>query len=66
MDEFNIGGYTGDPMIGNVSVNGQIEGSGFTLESADFILNGTVDFIDINDYRYTNIETDARFAKEFF
>ncbi|MBL6448306.1 translocation/assembly module TamB [Fulvivirga sp. 29W222] len=66
MDNFNLGGYTGNKVFGNVSVSGEIKGSGFTLEDANFTLKGQVDDIEINDYKYSDISTDAEFAKEFF
>src|SRR5690606_25454709 len=49
-----------------VTLNGNIRGSGLTLTTADFQLNGNVDKIGILDYDYTNIRTNARFASGFF
>lgn len=66
MDNFNLGGYTNNKIFGKVSVNGEIKGSGFTLEDANFALKGQVDQIEINNYKYVDINTDAEFAKEFF
>ncbi len=64
--DFDLGGYTRDDFLGSVSLNGEIIGSGFTVEKADFKLNGRIDKIQLYDYEYKNIETDARFTKEFF
>ncbi|MEJ2005259.1 MAG: hypothetical protein P8X57_09925, partial [Cyclobacteriaceae bacterium] len=66
MRDFSLGGYTGEEIFGKVSMNGEVEGSGFTLESANFVLKGHIDQIGVNDYDYVNIDTDARFAKEYF
>ncbi len=66
MENFNLGGYTGQPYFQYVTMNGEIEGTGFTLEEANFILRGEIREIGINEYNYSNIITDARFAKEFF
>ncbi|QSE97157.1 translocation/assembly module TamB domain-containing protein [Fulvivirga lutea] len=66
MQNFDLGGYTNNDLFGALSVNGNIKGSGFTLETADFNLNGTVETVGINNYDYQNIVTNARFAKEFF
>lgn len=66
VQDFDLGGYTGQPYFQRVSMNGEIEGQGFTLEEANFVLRGQIQQIGINDYQYTNIITDARFAKEFF
>ncbi len=66
MTDFDLGGYTGQPYFQKVSMNGEIEGTGFTIEEANFVLRGEVRKIGVNDYTYSNIITDARFAKEFF
>ena len=66
MIDFDIGGYTNNEIFQKVTLNGEIEGTGFTLEQANFELNGKIDSIGLNHYNYTNINTDARFTKEFF
>ncbi len=66
VSDFNLGGYTGEKLFGRVTMNGEVEGTGFTLESANFVLKGRIDEIGINNYNYVNIDTDARFAKEYF
>ncbi|MTI22388.1 translocation/assembly module TamB [Fulvivirga sp. RKSG066] len=66
LDKFDLQGYTGDDFFGLVSLNGEIEGSGFTVEKADFKLNGNIQKIDLYGYKYKNIKTDARISKEFF
>ena len=64
---FDIGGYLGDSSVfKKVSMKGQINGKGFTENSADFILNGSVSHIGIRNYDYKNITTNARFKSEFF
>jgi len=66
LTDFDIGAYTENKDIDRVTVNGEIEGSGFTLETADFFLKGQIQEIGLYEYNYTNIKTDARFTKEFF
>ncbi|UII20395.1 translocation/assembly module TamB domain-containing protein [Fulvivirga ligni] len=66
MEEFDLGGYSGNKLFQNVSLRGEIKGKGFTLEDANFDLKGKIDKIGINGYEYSNVQTDARFAKEFF
>ncbi len=66
MIDFNIGGYTENKIFQKVTLNGEIEGTGFTLEQANFELKGRIDSIGLNHYNYKNIQTDARFTKEFF
>src|SRR5690606_1280014 len=43
-----------------------IRGSGLTVTTADFKLDGNINRIGIKGYDYTNIKTNARFASEFF
>ncbi|MEM8566640.1 MAG: translocation/assembly module TamB domain-containing protein [Bacteroidota bacterium] len=66
MLDFDIGGYTSNELLGKVTLDGIIQGKGFTLDKADFILNGRIDSIELNQYSYHNIQTNARFTKEFF
>jgi hypothetical protein len=66
VQDFDLGGYSGQPYFQKVTMKGEIEGQGFTLEEANFVLQGEIQKIGINNYQYTNIITDARFAKEFF
>ncbi|MEM7107740.1 MAG: translocation/assembly module TamB domain-containing protein, partial [Bacteroidota bacterium] len=66
MHNFDVGGYTNNESLGRVTLDGNIKGKGFTLDQADFVLNGRIDSIELNDYDYHNIQTNARFTKEFF
>jgi len=66
-DNFDLGRWTGQPEVfQSVALNGQIEGSGFTIEEADFILKADVTSFGFKNYNYTNIQTDARLARELF
>ncbi|MEM9388966.1 MAG: translocation/assembly module TamB domain-containing protein [Bacteroidota bacterium] len=66
MINFDLGGYTSNQLFGKVTLDGKISGKGFTLNRADFVLDGKIDSIDLNNYVYHAIETNARFTKEFF
>jgi hypothetical protein len=64
---FDLGNWTNKPDIfQKVALNGQIQGSGFTIEEADFELKANISNFGFYGYNYTNIETDARLAKELF
>ncbi|MEQ9426044.1 MAG: translocation/assembly module TamB domain-containing protein [Cyclobacteriaceae bacterium] len=52
--------------FGSFSMNGTIEGTGLDQESADIFLNAEIKQIELNEYNYTNIKTNAEFASEFF
>lgn len=67
LENFDLGTYLGDTTnFQRVSLAGKIRGSGLSLRSADFVLNGKASSFGIRGYNYTNIETDARFASELF
>src|SRR5690606_2099093 len=53
-------------MVQRVNMQGNIVGSGFQLENAEFDLKATITKLGIKGYEYRNINTDARMAKEFF
>ncbi|MEO1049412.1 MAG: translocation/assembly module TamB domain-containing protein [Bacteroidota bacterium] len=67
MTDFDLGSYWGDTdFFQHVNLTGKIDGSGFKLDDADFVLEGEIESIGIKNYTYKNIQTDARFAKELF
>lgn len=49
-----------------VSLSGKIKGKGLTKETTDFQLTGKINSIGILKYNYSNITTDARFARQLF
>ena len=53
-------------LIKKTSFRGNISGSGLTVEDADFQLDAFFNFLDLNNYRYQNIKTNAHFKKSFF
>jgi predicted nucleic acid-binding protein len=67
MQNFDLGRYLNDTLnFQRVTLDGKIKGSGLTLTTADFTLNGKVKSIGIRNYNYSNIETNARFASQLF
>ncbi|MDQ3394429.1 MAG: translocation/assembly module TamB [Bacteroidota bacterium] len=64
---FDLGKFTEEPgLLQKITMSGSVDGKGFTLESAELKLNATINSLGINGYNYTNIKTNARFAKELF
>jgi hypothetical protein len=65
--DFELGTYLKDTTnFQQVNLNGNVKGSGLTLKTADFKLNGRVSSIGIRKYNYKNITTNARFASQLF
>ncbi len=65
-EEFEIGQFIGNSMLGAFGVEGDIKGKGFTLQSIDAGLKGYIPFIVYNGYEYRDIEIDGKFAKRLF
>ena len=67
LDNFDLGTYLRDTVnFQRATLAGNVKGSGLTLQTADFKLDGNIALIGIRDYNYTHIATNARFASEFF
>lgn len=65
--DFDLGQYLNDTVnFQQVYMDGKVKGSGLTLATADFTLNGKIQSIGIRDYNYRNIQTNARFASQLF
>ncbi|HEX8040204.1 MAG TPA: translocation/assembly module TamB domain-containing protein [Chryseosolibacter sp.] len=67
LNNFDLGTYLRDTVnFQRVTLDGNIKGSGLTVATADFKLVGKVDLFGFKNYDYTHINTNARFASEFF
>ncbi len=67
LDDFQMGAYLHDTInYQRVTLNGKIKGKGLNRENADFILTGTINSLGFRHYNYTNINTNARFARQHF
>ena len=65
--DFDLGTFAKDTAtFQRVTMNGTLEGQGITLATANFNLNGSIPSISLFHYTYTNINTNARFSKEYF
>lgn len=67
LDDFHLGVYLNDTInYQRVTLNGKINGKGLTRENADFILTGRISSLGFRHYNYSNINTNARFARQLF
>lgn len=65
--DFKLNTYLKDTtLFKRISLKGNIKGKGFTEESADLQLNGSISHFKIKNYDYQNISTNARFRSQFF
>ncbi|GAB3647408.1 translocation/assembly module TamB domain-containing protein [Echinicola sediminis] len=67
VDELNLGKITESPeTFQKLSFEGNIKGTGTTVETALLELDANVRKIGINRYNYTNIRTNATYGKNLF
>lgn len=64
--DLQLGKILEQPIIGNIDMNGKIEGDDFNFNSAEIFVNAKVDKIGINNYDYKNITTNATWSKQQF
>ena len=63
---FNIGKLLNIESLGMVNFKGKITGSSFKVDKIKTNLEGIVDSLDFNNYKYTNITTNGLFQKGSF
>ena len=66
LEDFNIGKILDDSIVGNTSLNLDIDGKSFKFEDIDTNIKGQIDYLDYNYYRYTNIAVSGDFGKNVF
>lgn len=66
LQNFDLGVFTEVSNFQKIDLDGSIEGTGLTLETANFTLDAGIPKVGINGYNYTNIETDGTFEESFF
>lgn len=65
-EDFGIGVLLNDPLVGNTSLNLDVNGKSFTLDNLETNVKGQVDYLDYNDYRYTNMIVSGDVGKNVF
>ena len=66
-DDFKLGRLTKQRnIVKKISIDGNIEGTGLTLESANFKLDADIHKLELLNYTYQNIKTDAEFSQKTF
>ncbi|WP_181305418.1 translocation/assembly module TamB domain-containing protein [Rufibacter sp. XAAS-G3-1] len=64
---FDVGGLLGDrSVIKRVAMNGKVQGSGFSLATANLNLDATINAININNYNFRNIVVNADLSRQTF
>ncbi len=63
---FDFGKFFGTPILGKVTADVAIDGSGFTVEKVSANLKGTITSLDFKNYTYKNILVEGDVAKQIF
>lgn len=67
LEDFDLGTLSNQPdLLQKTTFNGEISGQGLSIETADFNLKANFDYLGVNHYQFSDINTDARFGKSFF
>ncbi len=63
---FNIGGFLDNYDLGNIALNGRIQGNSFSIDRLTANFDGKVSKFTYGDYTYRNIIISGDFKKKFF
>ncbi len=63
---FNIGKFLNIPRLGNVSMSGTVNGTGFNVNTLRTSFDGTIANLNYGNYVYQNITTNGTFQKGAF
>ncbi|NYQ97040.1 translocation/assembly module TamB, partial [Escherichia coli] len=65
--DFNIGKFlSSEKLLGNISMNVNVDGKGFDKETAAATIEGSVSSLVCNGYNYKNIDVKGNLAKNIF
>jgi hypothetical protein len=64
--DFNLGDLINEKMLGRITASLNIKGRGTEINSLSEKLNGDINYIDFNGYRYNNVKIDGTFDKKYF
>jgi hypothetical protein len=63
---FNLGEFINNKILGRISLDGNIDGSGFTIKDMRNSFNGIIPQFEFNGYNYQNIKTNGSFKNNKF
>ena len=66
LNDFNIGRLMDEPLLGKVTLVGDVNGTGFKLENINSGIIGVVKKIEFNKYEYQNVNINGLFLNKFF
>ena len=63
---FELGAWLNSPAVQQLTMDGQIDGTGLSLATAHFRLEASISKLGVNNYAYKNIYANGDFARAFF
>ena len=66
LDEFDLGAFVNDPLLGRTSLNVDVDGVGFTLENINTELEGAIYNINFNNYNYSLTNVAGNFKNKVY
>jgi hypothetical protein len=66
VEDLKLGNLVGDPLIGEFSMEAEVEGKGFTLEHLDTQVKGIITKHQYKAYTYHNINIDGKVKDKLF
>ena len=64
--DFALGDLINEKTLGRISASLYVKGRGTEIKNLTEQLNGDIDYIDFNAYRYRNVKIDGTFNKKYF
>ena len=64
--DFELGKMTNDPLVGKVSIEGDVDGEGFTLEEMNTSINGVISACEYNNYNFKDITLNGIVKSKHF
>jgi hypothetical protein len=66
LEAFNLGPTVGYPELSSVTADVSVDGSGFSRETVNTLVEGRIDSLRFKGYNYTNINLDGKFKNPQF
>ncbi|WP_347174792.1 translocation/assembly module TamB domain-containing protein [Polaribacter uvawellassae] len=63
---FNIGKFFNEPLVGKITLNGDVNGTGFRVDNINTGIIGVIKKIDLNEYTYKDINVNGLFQNKLF
>ena len=63
---FNIGRFFNDPFFGEITLSGDVNGTGFRIDNVNTGIVGVIKEIEFNGYNYKDVNVNGLFQKRLF